>query len=215
MESSQPWAVDYFEEMFIKPDPWKYFTSPFEQTKYRRQLDIIKDRYPDPQKILEIGGAEGAQTLLLAGQFPRAKITSVEISSKAFRRAKDNLKRYADRIDLVNADIVEYQTRLEENCFDVVLWCESIYYLGGRLPLTDIYDLLGEISRKLKVGGLLIMADTVNLPKAIPESAVTVRPLIDCYYVILSSLMVPVSKSTYVDGKLGRTYEYQIWVFRR
>jgi len=215
MESSQPWAIDYFEEKFIKPDPWKYFTSPFEQTKYQRQLDIVNDRYPDPQKILEIGGAEGAQTLLLAGQFPKAKIISVEISSHAFRRAKDNLKQYADRIDLVNADIVEYRARLEANCYDVVLWCESIYYLGGRLPLTDIYDLLGGIMSKLKAGGLLIMANTVNLPEAIPESAVTIRPLIDCYYVILSSLTAPVSKSTYVEEKLGKMYEYQIWVFKK
>jgi trans-aconitate methyltransferase len=215
MESSQPWSIDYFDVKFMKPDPWKYLTSPYERTKYQRQLDIIKDRYPDPQNILEIGCAEGAQTLLLAKRFPEARITSVEISSNAFRRAKDNLKQYADRITLVNADILEYQAQLEENYYDVIVWSESIYYLGGRLSLTTMYCILGRVLSKLKAGGLLIMANTVDLPEAIPESAVTKRPLIDCYYVILSSLINSVSKSTYLEEKLGKMYEYQIWVFKR
>jgi hypothetical protein len=72
-----PWSIDYFEDKFAKPDPWKYFTTIYERTKYQRQLDIIKDRNPNPQSILEIGSAEGAQTLLLADQFPEANITAI------------------------------------------------------------------------------------------------------------------------------------------
>ena len=47
---AHPWAIDYFEEKFAKPDPWKYFTSPYERTKYQRQIDVIKDRNPNPRK---------------------------------------------------------------------------------------------------------------------------------------------------------------------
>ena len=43
MESQQSWVKDYFEEIYSKPDPWKYFTSPYERTKYQRQQDILKD----------------------------------------------------------------------------------------------------------------------------------------------------------------------------
>jgi tRNA G46 methylase TrmB len=82
------WSNDCFEDKFAKSDPWKYFTSAYERTKYQRHLDIIKDRSTNPnaQKILEIGSAEGAQTLLLADQFPKANITAIEISSHSAGR---------------------------------------------------------------------------------------------------------------------------------
>jgi spermidine synthase len=215
MKSSQPWALDYFEDKFAKSDPWKYFTSPYERTKYQRQLDIIKDRSPNPQKILEIGCAEGAMTLLLAESAQDSRITAVEISSNAFRRAQENLKQFADRIELINADIAEYLTKLKENHYDVIIWSESIYYLGGRLSQAAIYDLLSKTMSKMKAGGLLVTANTLDLSEGIPESAVTKRPLIDCYYVMLSSLASPISRSTYVEEKLNSMYEYQIWAFEK
>jgi SAM-dependent methyltransferase len=201
------WAIDYFEEKFAKPDPWKYFTSPYERTKYDRQIDVIKDRSPDPEKILEIGCAEGAMTLLLAESFQGSRITAIELSSQAFRRAKNNLMQFDDRIELINADITEYQTRLTENYYDVIVWSESIYYLGARLPHTALYDLMGAIIGKLKARGLFITANTLDLPEGIPESAVTKRSLVDCYYIMLSSLVSPISRSTYVEEKLNRMYE--------
>jgi len=208
-----PWAIDYFEDKFAKPDPWKYFTSIYERTKYQRQLDIIKDRNPNPRRILEIGSAEGAQTLLLADQFPEANITAIEISSNALGRAKNNLLQFTERIELINADIAEYVPRIEDSCYDVCIWSESIYYLGARLPLTTTYDLLTKVIDKLKDRALLVMANTVGLPEGIPEHVVTKRAIIDCYYSLLSSLASPILKSNYSEEKLGRTYEYQIWAF--
>ena len=70
MDDSRPWTAAYLEEKYSNPDPWKYFTSPFEQKKYHRQLEAIEDRNPFPGRILEIGSAEGAHTLLLAQAFP-------------------------------------------------------------------------------------------------------------------------------------------------
>jgi len=215
MKSLQPWALDYFEDKFAKPDPWKYFTSPYERTKYQRQLDIIKDRSPNPQKILEIGCAEGAMTRLLAESFKWSRITAIEISSNALRRAQEDLDQFEDKIELVNADITEYLTKLKENYFDVTIWSESIYYLGARLSQAAIYDHLSKTVSKMKAGGLLVTANTLDLPEGIPESAVTKRPFIDCYYVMLSSLASPISRSTYVEEKLNRIYEYQIWAFEK
>lgn len=208
-----PWSIDYFEDKFAKPDPWKYFTSIYERTKYQRQLDIIKDRNQNPQRILEIGSAEGAQTLLLAAQFPEANITAIEISSNALGRAKNNLLQFADRIELINADIAEYEPCIEDSFYDVCIWSESIYYLGARLPLTTTYDLLAKVMDKLKDSALLVMANTVGLPEGIPEHVVTKRPIIDCYYSLMSSLALPILKSNYLEDKLGRLYEYQIWAF--
>ncbi len=211
----EPWTVDYLEEKFARPDPWKYLTSPYEQTKYRRQIEIIRDRRPRPERILEIGSAEGAHTLMLLESFPSVVITAVEISSKAIGRAREKLDHYKDRVKLTNADIVEHETWIEEGSFDVCVWSESVYYVGARASLNETYRLLEKVVGKLHPGGILVMANTVDLPEDIPESVITRRPIIDCYYRLLSSLAAPALKATYFDEKFGRVYEYQIWAFFR
>ena len=215
MTVSEPWKKEYLEEKFSKPDPWNYLTSPYEQQKYHRQMDAIIDRYPNLGKILEIGSAEGAHTLLLAKRFPNARITAIEISSQAMQRARQNIATFADRIELINADVVDFEFRLEDFSYDVCIWSESIYYLGARLNVIGLYDLMGKIIGKLQPGGLLVMANSVELPADIPESAVTKRPIIDSYYSLISSLANAATKSIYAEEKMGRIYEYQLWVFQR
>ncbi|HSD57068.1 MAG TPA: class I SAM-dependent methyltransferase [Methanotrichaceae archaeon] len=215
MTYHEPWTIDYLEEKFARPDPWKYLTTLYEQTKYRRQIEIIKDRRPQPRKILEIGSAEGAHTLMLAESFPSARITAVEISSKAIDRAREKLENYKDRVELANADIVEYEFRIDDGCFDVCVWSESVYYVGARASLNETYRLLEKIVGKLVPGGILVMANTVDLPEDIPESVITKRPIMDCYYRLISSLAASAQKATYFDEKFGRVYEYQIWAFFR
>jgi trans-aconitate methyltransferase len=215
MTVPEPWKKEYLEEKFLKPDPWNYFSSPYEQQKYHRQIDAIVDRYPNPGKILEIGSAEGAHTMLLAKRFPNARITALEISSQAMQRAMENISAFADRIELINTDLLDFESRLEDFSYDICIWSESIYYLGARLPVIGIYDLMGKIMGKLQPGGLLVMANSVELPADIPESAVTKRPIIDSYYSLISSLATPALKSIYAEEKMGRIYEYQIWVFQR
>ncbi len=211
----EPWTVDYLEEKFAKPDPWKYLTTPYEQTKYKRQIEIIRDRRPQPRRILEIGSAEGAHTLMLLESFPSAAITAVEISSNAIGRARERLGHYKDRVKLTNADIIEHEPQIEGDSFDVCIWSESVYYVGARTSLNETYHLLEKIVGKLHPGGILVMANTVDLHEDIPESVITRRPIIDCYYRLLSSLAAPALKATYFDEKLGRVYEYQIWAFLR
>lgn len=210
-----PWTAGYLEDKFTRPDPWKYLTSPYEKTKYKRQIEIIKDRSPEPERILEIGSAEGAHTLMLAENFQLARITAVEISSNAMERARDRLAQYRDRVDVVNADIIEYEPMIDENSFDVCIWSESVYYIGAKESLNETYHLLEKIVGKLKPGGILVMANTIDLPEDIPESRITRRPLIDCYYRLLSSLCTPAMRASYNDLKFGKVYEYQIWAFSR
>ncbi len=215
MSYKDPWTTEYLEEKFTGPDPWKYFTSDYEQLKYKRQLDVIKDRSPNPRRILEIGSAEGAYTLMLAKKFSSARITGIEISSQATSRAGENLRRYKDRIELINADITKYAPQLEDSAYDVCIWSESVYYVGAQLSMNKTYDLLKSVVGKLKPEGILVMANAVDLAEDIPESTVTKRPLIDCYYNLLASLATPALRAVYVEEKLGRIYEYQIWAFKR
>lgn len=215
MDSSDPWTAEYLDEKFTNPDPWKYFTTSYEKIKYRRQLDVIIDRRPNPRRILEIGSAEGAFTIMLAEQFPSAHITGIDISSHAIERARKILRRYDDRIKLVNADIAKFEPILEENSYDVCFWSESVYYIGAQISLVNTYRLMKRIIGKLLPGGILVMANAVDLPEDVPESAITERAIIDCYYDLISSLIAPGMKAIYAENKLGRIYEYQIWAFER
>ncbi len=61
----------------------------------------------------------------------------------------------------------------------------------------------------------MVMASVIDLPEDIPESVLTKRPLVDCYYNLLSSISVPIFRATYEEEKFKRTYEYQIWAFKR
>ena len=152
---------------------------------------------------------------MLADQFPTAQITGIDLTAHAIERARENLRRYGDRIKLVNADIIKYEPMLEDCFFDICIWSESVYYIGAQVSLNKTYRLMKKIISKLLPGGILIMADTVDLPKDIPESAITERSIIDCYYNLISSLIRPVLKATYTENKLRRSYEYQIWAFER
>jgi trans-aconitate methyltransferase len=207
-----PWTVDYLDEKFSSPDPWKYLTSEFEQRKYRRQADVIEDRLPHPRRILEIGSAEGAQTAILMDRFNEAHVTCIDISGQAMARARKMLLPWDDRVTLMVGDIAVCVEDLEEG-YDVCIWSEAIYYLGAQASLNKTYQVIGQVVNKIRPGGLLVSANTIDLPQDIPEAEITARPLINCYYTLLSSLAYPASRSIYVDEKAGRIYEYQVWAF--
>ncbi|HUV02366.1 MAG TPA: class I SAM-dependent methyltransferase [Desulfobacteria bacterium] len=76
------WGKEYFDEKFEREDPWEFFTSDYEQRKYRRQIDVIKDHISGSlNAILEVGCAEGVHTRMLAKVFPYVEITGLDISS--------------------------------------------------------------------------------------------------------------------------------------
>lgn len=152
---------------------------------------------------------------MVLDSFPSAAVTAVEISFNAIMRARDLLQDYPGRVELINADIIEHEALIKEGSFDVCIWSESVYYVGARSSLNETYRLLERVVGKLVPGGMLVMANTVDLPEKIPEFSITRRPLIDCYHRMLSSLAKPAQKAIYFDEKLGWIYEYQIWAFFR
>lgn len=60
------------------------------------------------------------------------------------------------------------------------------------------------------------MANIINQPGAL-ETPITRKPLMDCYYSLICSVLKPIHRSSYVDRKpeSGHTYEYEVWAFKR
>jgi|GEM_PF-808938 ubiquinone/menaquinone biosynthesis C-methylase UbiE len=218
MMKNNRWSEEYFDKEFEESDPWSYLSSDYELNKYKRQLSIMADRIPNPLRILEIGCAEGAHTQMITQEFPNAKIMGIDISNKALQRAREKVKK--DSVTFLNADIIDYLSRFDNEYFDIIIWSESIYYIGDRLSFNDTYILLQKLVNKISRGGILCMANIVDQPEG-PEAPLTERPIIECYFSLLSRLMDNIHKSSHFEEKferkLGRNmhYNYQIWIFRK
>lgn len=209
------WTKEHFDREFENPDPWRFFSSEYEQTKYKRQIDIMKALAASPKRILEMGCAEGAHTIMLARAFPRSQITAMDISSLAIARAGNNLAKYLN-VKVEQADFTEFLSGVRDSYFDIIIWSESIYYMGDRLALRELPEFLEKVVNKLAKNGILCMANIIDQQNA-PETPLTRRPLMECYYLMLSSLAEPVHRSTHLERKAEnkQTHEYQIWAFRR
>ena len=182
----------YFEERFKKEDPWRYFVCEYENRKYVRQIEAIKQYFPHPQNILEIGCAEGAHTLMLARVFPEASILGIDISEFAIKRAKQNCE-YCQNVNIVEADIIELfkQAYFPENTFDVIIQSELLYYLFPKLFIQlNLVHYLRSITKIMKNNGIFVTSNQLNI---------RTRPVMGIYYLILKHLCRLTQNSEYKE----------------
>ncbi len=155
----------YFEEIFKEEDPWRYFVCEYENKKYIRQIEAIKQYLPHPQNILEVGCAEGAHTLMLARAFPEASILGIDISKPAVERAKRNCE-YCQNVNIIGADVIELckQAYFSENTFDVIIQSELFYYLFPELFVhLNLIRYLKSVTKILKNNGILVTSHQINI----------------------------------------------------
>lgn len=182
----------YFEEVFKKEDPWRYFSCEYEKGKYVRQIEAVKQYFLHPQNILEIGCAEGAYTLMLAKAFPEASILGVDISKTAVKRAKQNCE-YFQNVDIIEADIIELfkQAHFPENTFDVIIQSELLYYLFPKLfTQLDLIHYLRSITKIMKNNGIFVTSNQLNI---------RTRPAMGVCYLILRHLCWLAQNSEYKE----------------
>lgn len=182
----------YFEEIFKKEDPWRYFSCEYENKKYFRQIEAVKQYGLHPQNILEIGCAEGAHTLMLARAFPEASILGIDISKNAVKRAKENCK-CCQNVNIIEADIVELfrQAHFPDNTFDVIIQSESLYFLFPELFIRlELINYLRYITKIMKNNGIFITSN---------QRSVRTRLALQTYYLILQRLCRLVHNSEYKE----------------
>jgi len=180
----------YFEERFKEEDPWRYFVCEYENRKYVRQIEAIKQYFPHPQNILEIGCAEGAHTLMLARAFPEASILGIDISKLAVERAKRNCE-CCQNVNIIEADAMELckQAHFPENTFDVIIQSESLQYLFTRSFIhLNLIRYLKSITKVLKNNGILVTSHQINI---------RTRPAMEVCYSMLKHLCRLVHNSKY------------------
>jgi SAM-dependent methyltransferase len=182
----------YFEEIFTKEDPWRYFSCEYEKRKYVRQIEAVTQYALHPQNILEIGCAEGAHTLMLARAFPEASILGIDISKTAVKRAKENCK-CCQNINIIEADIIKLfkQAYFPENTFDVIVQSELLYYLFPELFIQlELIHYLRSITKIMKNSGIFVTSNQLN---------VRTRPALGTCYFIIQRLCRLVQNSEYKE----------------
>jgi SAM-dependent methyltransferase len=207
----------FFEKTYQVSDPWRLFTSAYEQKKYDRQIAAISDHHP-PQQILEIGCGEGAHTHRLAKRFPHSTITAVDISRTAIGRAEQARPKSLN-VNFLCKDIRLLAPRIAPAQFDVIVWSESLGYICRVARLPELTSLLTSIANALAPSGLLCMANTLPASdEALDEPvANNDRLALRFCFGILDEILTCIFRARYCDTKVEDTmvYEYELWLFAR
>lgn len=200
---------EYFEKVFQRHFPWGRSTSEYEAVKYRRQIEAMKQNAPSPKRILEVGCAEGAFTIMVASAFPEAEILSVDISHRALERARRSCESYTN-VRHIEGDIVELLKRDHlGDSFDIVVQSESLYYLFPNLVARlNLHGYLRDLTNVLTEDGILVAADGISGPT---------RFVIWVFHIVLREFCHPVSVAKYREWNEFRNnyITYKLGVFRR
>jgi len=107
-------------------------------------------------RVLELGVGTGTLTGLLLREFPHAHVTGIDISPRMIARAREKLRPFRDRVELVAGDLGTY----EEAEYDVVLSALAIHHLSDAAK----WRLFRRLYRSLSRGGYFGDADD-HLPE--------------------------------------------------
>ncbi|KWV58680.1 hypothetical protein AS156_33655 [Bradyrhizobium macuxiense] len=141
----------FWDRFFETEDPWNY-GSPYEQEKYRRQLDLLPAARPE--RAIELACAEGHFSRQLASRV--GHLLASDISSTALDRARLRCS------DIRNVDFVKLDLSADRlpDAMDLVCCSEVLYYLDDQ---TELQRVARGIARALRPGGHLITAHSYVL----------------------------------------------------
>ncbi|HEY3827961.1 MAG TPA: trifunctional glycosyltransferase/class I SAM-dependent methyltransferase/polysaccharide deacetylase [Solirubrobacteraceae bacterium] len=136
-----------FEQLFAaRPDPWNY-ASDYEQRKYDQTLSLVPRGV---RRALEIGCAEGAFTVQLAGRVP--DVLACDVSTVALSRAARRCS-HLSNVTFMHLDLFEEEL---PSGYDLIVCSETLYYASSQDRLARTVRRLAQI---LPVGGFLLSAN--------------------------------------------------------
>ena len=147
-------AQSFFDDLWMRGDPWELETSNWEQERYARLLAMLDQ--PRYGRVLEIGCGAGTFTRRLAGLAD--KVLALDVSSEAIakaRAAQSDLKQVEFRV----GNIMDYNLR-EEEPWDLVVMSETVYFLGWLYSFFDVSWLAAEMFEATRSGGQMLLANT-------------------------------------------------------
>jgi tRNA (cmo5U34)-methyltransferase len=107
-------------------------------------------------RVLELGVGTGTFTAQVLENFPHAQLTGIDISPRMIARAREKLRPYRGRVELLAGDLEEFQ----EGTYDAVVSALAIHHLAD----AQKWRLFRRIYKSLSPGGYFGDADD-HLPE--------------------------------------------------
>src|ERR1700740_1063447 len=204
---------EYFNSIHKENDnPWNFWDSEYEQTKYIQQIQLVKDHIK-PTNILEIGCSTGAHTVIIRNHFPDATITAVDISEAAVERAKLNTA--GDKaINFIVSDVFDFLQSQKDSNYDAVFWAETFDQLHKVYTFDKFIDLV-KILRELMQNNSMLCISHITAKNNSYKKLDTPKMVLDSYHTIISEIFNKTLEATYLAHKEENecAYEYKIFLY--
>ncbi|WP_026998977.1 class I SAM-dependent methyltransferase [Eisenibacter elegans] len=108
-------------------------------------------------QILDVGCGTGINSYNLAKRFPKAQITSLDVSEDMIERATQKLRPFADRVQCLHQP---YESGTQyNNHFDIILFSYSLTMINPQWS-----ELIDQARLDLKPGGVIVVSDFHDTP---------------------------------------------------
>ena len=199
-------ARAFFDELWMRGDPWEFETSGFEYERFAHLLKMLQaGRY---QRVLEIGCGAGNFTRRFA---PLAdQVLALDVSAEAIAKARAAAGAQS-HVEFRTANIMEYDPK-PEGPWDLIVMSETIYYLGWLYAFFDIAWLALELFTATRAGGQLLLANTYGGP----DDYLLLPFLIRTYRDLFRNIGYQInSEETFAGSKNGVEIEVLITLFEK
>jgi SAM-dependent methyltransferase len=147
-------AQSFFDDLWLRGDPWELETSSFEHERYTHLLDMLDQ--PRYGRVLEIGCGAGTFTRRLARLADQ--VLALDVSSEAIAKAQSG---HSDlrHVEFRAANIMDYNLK-EEGPWDLIVMSETVYFLGWLYSFFEVSWLASEMFEATRSGGQTLLANT-------------------------------------------------------
>jgi SAM-dependent methyltransferase len=143
----------FFDELWSQGDYWDLESSEYDQRRFDAQLALLDDRRYRRGLEYGCGGGEFTRRLASIADW----VLALDASSIAVARARP---RVPENVELQVADAVDFDP-VGAGPFDLVVVCETIYYLGWLRTFFEIGWFAHRLRDAVEPEGRLLLGNTV------------------------------------------------------
>jgi tRNA (cmo5U34)-methyltransferase len=125
---------------------------------YRAVLESIPFGEGQEIRVLDLGAGTGLLSALVAGKFPRARVTLVDLSVEMLRVARRRFAEEQGRFEFRTMDYARKPLPPTEGGYDLVVSALSVHHLTHG----DKKELFEKVHHSLAAGGYFVNADQVS-----------------------------------------------------